>query len=55
MNDVGMPAATETTSRPAGITGAISSSSAAMSCGLTARIRVSARCAAATAVAVSTP
>ena len=41
MNAVVMPAATETTSRPGGSAGAISASSLPMSCGLTARIRVS--------------
>ena len=43
MNAVGMPAATEMTSLSAATTGAISSSSTAMSCGLTAISSVSAR------------
>jgi hypothetical protein len=42
MNAVVIPAATEITRVPAGTTGAISSSSLPMSCGLTARTRVSA-------------
>ena len=55
MNDVVMPAATETTSRPGGSPGAISASSLPMSCGLTARIRVSASLAAAGASITCTP
>ena len=55
MNAVVIPAATEITRVPAGTTGAISSSSLPMSCGLTARTRVSAIFAAAAASATWTP
>jgi len=55
MNAVVIPAATEITSVPAGTTGAISSSSLFMSCGLTARTRVSAIFAADGASAACTP
>jgi hypothetical protein len=55
MNAVVIPAATEITSVPEGTTGAISSSSLPMSCGLTASTRVSAILAADAASAVCTP
>ena len=55
MNAVVIPAATEITRVPAGTTGAISSSSLPMSCGLTARTRVSAIFAAEAASVVCTP
>ena len=55
MKDVVMPAATETTSRPPGTLGAISSSSAAMSCGFTVITSVSAALVAAAAPAAWTP
>ena len=55
MNAVVIPAATEMTRVPAGTTGAISSSSLPMSCGLTARTRVSAIFAAEAASATWTP
>ena len=55
MNAVVMPAATEMTSRPGGTTGAISSSSLPMSCGLTASTRVSAAFAADAASVTWTP
>ena len=50
-----MPAATEMTSRSAGTLGAISPSSAAMSCGFTVITSVPAALAAAAAPATSTP
>jgi hypothetical protein len=52
---VGMPAATEMTSRSAGTCGAISSSSTLMSCGLTAMTSVSAALTASVADMASTP
>ena len=55
MNAVVIPAATETTSRPGGTAGAISASSLPMSCGLTARTRVSASFAADAASVTSIP
>ena len=55
MNAVVIPAATEITRVPAGTTGAISSSSLPMSCGLTASTKVSAIFAAVAASAVCTP
>ncbi len=55
MNAVVMPAARLTTSWPGRRCGAISSSSAPMSCGLTTRARVSAFCAASTLPTTATP
>jgi hypothetical protein len=55
IRDVGNPAATEMIRRSAGTCGAISSSSAVMSCGLTVMTSVSAVLAASAAVATPTP
>jgi hypothetical protein len=55
MKDVVMPAATEITSFAAGKPGAISSSSAAMSCGFTVMTSVCARRAASAAPSTSIP
>ena len=55
MNAVGMPAATEMTSLSGVAGGAISASSAAMSCGLTVITRVCARRAASAALSTSMP